>query len=217
MDLMLRHPLPRDKEIGHRSREIEKPLRPQRPHQNRNLLQLPQILRHARDGQHQQQIPLLRGVVLPAHRAHLRLVLGLGDDVAGGAFGQIVKETVRGVAVVPGVGEKRKLTVEEDYSVPGFEEILGGGGAAGAGGEVVYEAHGLVLKGDGGAAGGDEDYTAFGYVVVLDEGLSKGGMALEVFGGWVGFEVVCWSRRGPVHASDPVVSPIEGNIRSALQ
>ena len=98
-------------------------------------------------------------MVLAQHALHLLLVLGAHDDAVVGVVGRFheVQEAVCAVAVVSRVGEEAVMAVQEDHGVPGFEEIFGGGGAAGAGGKVVDEAHGLVLEGDGGPAGCDED------------------------------------------------------------
>lgn len=87
------------------------------------------------------------------------------------------------------VGQEGELSVEEDDGVAAREEVLGGSGAAGTGGEVVDEADGLVLEGDDGAAGGDEDDAAVGGAVEGKEGLERGGDGGEVFWGGVGFEV----------------------------
>lgn len=69
------------------------------------------------------------------------------------------------MAVVARVRQEAELPVQEDDGVACFEEVLGGGGAAGAGGEVVDEADGLGLEGDGCAAACDEDDRARGGVV----------------------------------------------------
>ena len=86
--------------------------------------------------------------------------------------------------VVARVGEQGELAVQEDDGVVVFEEVLGGGGAAGAGAEVVDEAHSLVFEGDGRAAGGYEGYAAVVGCVVVDEVAGETGGLVE--GGWFG-------------------------------
>lgn len=86
------------------------------------------------------------------------------------ALAQKIEKAVLGVRKVPRVGQKAELAVQEYDRVPGLEEVLCRGGAAGAGGEVVDEADGLLFEGDGGAAGGDEDDAPVGEGVGVDEG-----------------------------------------------
>lgn len=47
---------------------------------------------------------------------------------------------------MPRVGQQRELAVQEYDGIAVFEELFSGGGAAGAGGEVVDEADCLILE-----------------------------------------------------------------------
>ena len=52
------------------------------------------------------------------------------------------------MAVVPAVRLQAELPVQEDDCVPGLQEVLGAGGTAGSGREVVNETDGLLLERD---------------------------------------------------------------------
>ena len=80
--------------------------------------------------------------------------------------------------------------MEEYDGVVMLEEVLGAGGPAGASGEVVDEADGLVFERDGGATGGDESNFARGGGVAVDEFASEGFMWGERSGGWIESKVV---------------------------
>lgn len=95
------------------------------------------------------------------------------------------------MAVVPRVGQQAKLSVQKDHGVPRLQEVLGGGGAAGAGGEVVDEADGLRFEGDGRAAGSNEDDASGGEVgeVEGDEFADEGRVRVKGLRGRVVSEV----------------------------
>ena len=86
---------------------------------------------------------------------HLDLELVVDNYPPVFIFGHEIQETVGGVAVMPRKGKQGELSVQEDYRVACFDEVLRRGGSARSGREVVEEADGLLLQWDGGPAGSD--------------------------------------------------------------
>jgi len=91
---------------------------------------------------------------------------------------------------VPTEWEQGELPVQEYHRVALREKVLGGRGAACASGEVVNEAHRLVLQRDRGAARGQQHYAPGVSVVVGYEGVCLRRVLWQRGGWWVAGEVV---------------------------
>lgn len=207
---MLGHAVARDEEVADGGGEVEQRVRAQRLHQVRERAQLEQVLGHGRERQEQEEIVLLRVPVLAQHGAHLVLVFAADDDAAvivvcpcscirsatacWGLFRFLlihkIQKAIRRVAVVPRVRQQTELPVQEDHRIPLLQEIFGRRRAPRARGEIVDEAHRLVLERNGRASGGDEDDAPVRLDVVGDEGAGEGFVVLERFGRRVAAEVV---------------------------
>lgn len=107
--------------------------------------QLVQVVPDSDEGYRQQQVLTPRCLVLAKDGEHLLAELGLCHHTAVRTLVKEVQETVRCVTVMSAVREQTELAVEEDDGVSRLEEILGGGGTTGSGGEVVDEADGLLF------------------------------------------------------------------------
>ena len=152
---MLAHAIRRHEEIANGSGQVKQRLGTKRLHKLGDAPQLMQVVRDADERDGQQHVVVASTVVLAQHLEHLAGVLVAGHDGAAvRPFLQEIEEAIGRMAVVAREGQQGELSVQEEDGVAGFEEIFGRGGAARARREVVDEADGLLLEGDGGAAAG---------------------------------------------------------------
>ena len=190
LDLVLRHLLGWHEEVRHGRGQVQQTPGPEDRHEAGNCTQLMQIITNGnkRDGQEHiippgplirlEDLGHLRLDIIPRFHAPLAVLLEEIQVAPRGSMG-----------VVPGKGDETELAVEEDDGVALGEEVLGAGGAAGPGAEVVDEADRLLLQRHGGASRRDEDDTAVGVGVDADEALGLGYVVVEVAWRRVGGEV----------------------------